>query len=87
MGRFKYTLDEKRDFEKYRDSSQVPRTEGAFKFIPSDKYSLIEEIQTLLDRDGLRCSDIAVVNSYNRKRENRFIVKGEKEIPDNLSSG
>ena len=85
MGRFKYTLDERKGFEKYRDSTEIPRTEGTFKFIPSDKYSLSEEIQTLLDRDGLLCSDIAVVSSYNRKRENRFIVKGEKEIPDKLT--
>ena len=84
MGRFRYTLEERKGFEKYRGSDKIPRTEGTFKFIPSDKYSLSEEIQTLLDRDGLLCSDIAVVSSYNRKRENRFIVQGEKEIPDKL---
>lgn len=84
MGRFRYTLEERKGFEKHRGTDNIPRTEATFKFIPSDKFNLSEQTQTLLDRDGLLCKDIAVVSSYNRKRENRFIVQGEKEIPDKL---
>jgi hypothetical protein len=85
MGRFKYTLDEKKALETLRGSSDIQRTKSNFRFIPSDKHSLSSDIQTLLDREGLVCSDIAVISSFSRPRENRFIVKGEKEIPDKLT--
>lgn len=85
MGSFKFSHEEVKHLEKLRGTKDIPRTEKKVRFVPSKLYELDDKTTTYLDRDGILCSDICLVSARNFPKENRFTVKGEKEIPNTIT--
>lgn len=83
MGTFRFTNPERIELEKLRGTTPS-RTEKRITFIPSELHSFSEDINTYLDRDGFLCSDICMISQLNLERQNRYIAKGEKEIPNKI---
>lgn len=87
MGVFRYTQEERQLLEDTLNSdvSNIPRSNKYTKFIPSELENLSQEQITELDRDGILNADIAQVSSSNFERENRFMVKGNKNFPSRFT--
>lgn len=85
MGTFSYNLEERRELEKILKFQDIPRTERRVCFHPSTLETLTPTQIEKLDKEGVLCSDIEVVSSINRPRENRFTTYGEKDIPNTLT--
>ncbi|MFY9311393.1 MAG: hypothetical protein WAQ28_20270 [Bacteroidia bacterium] len=81
MGSFKYSHEEIKALEELRGKENIPRTEKRVRFVPSELHEISADQQTFLDRDGILCSDICLVSARNFPKENRYTVKGVKEIP------
>jgi len=85
MGVFLYTLEERQQLEEILKKEQIPRTDSKIKFSPSQLEKLSPENIEILDRYGLQVSSINIVSSFNRPRKNRFVEKGTKEIPNQIT--
>jgi hypothetical protein len=81
MGSFKYSHEEIKALEELRGKENIPRTEKRVRFVPSELHEISADQQTFLDRDGILCSDICLVSARNFPKEDRYTVKGVKEIP------
>ncbi|HYV92765.1 MAG TPA: hypothetical protein VE978_13300 [Chitinophagales bacterium] len=84
MGSFFYTLDERQKLQALIATENIPRTNQYIKFKPSTLEELSADQIEALDRHGILNADIDVVYSANRPRYNRFILKGEKDIPNTI---
>jgi hypothetical protein len=84
MGTFKYTLEEREKLQTIIATDNIPRTSEYIKFVPSTLEKLLPEQIESLDRMGIQNSDVDGVSSLNLPRQNRFIVKGGKDIPNML---
>ena len=85
MGTFKYTLEQRENLEKVLNSKKIPRSSKRIIFEPSTLHDkLTEEQKTYLDKIGIKNVDICCVSSYNRPRQNIFVQKGKKEIPNQM---
>jgi hypothetical protein len=82
MGAFIYDLAERENLQKIINSDNIPRTNQYIKFSPSSLEKLSTEQKECLDKKGIQNIDIAVVTIHNLPRENRFVIKGEKDIPN-----
>jgi hypothetical protein len=85
MGVFIYTLDERKQLEESLQKDPIPRTDAKIKFSPSSLEKLTAENLEILDRYGIQVSNINIVSSFNRPRKNRFVEKGTKEIPNQIT--
>lgn len=85
MGVFIYTLEERKQLEEILNHEQIPRTDAKIKFSPSSLEKLTAENVEILDRYGIQVSSIDIVYSFNRPRKNRFVEKGTKEIPNQIT--
>lgn len=85
MGSFKFSHKEVEALEALRGQENIPRTERRVRFVPSKLHQIDDELSTFLDRDGILCSDICLVSARNFPQENRYTVKGEKEIPHTIT--
>lgn len=84
MGVFHYTLHEREDCEKIRDTVPMPRNDRKIKFIPSELENLSEEDVIFLDQEGIRASSINLVSFFDRTRENRFSITEKKNIENQI---
>ena len=85
MGTFKYTLKQREDLEKILSSKKTPHSSKRITFEPSPLHDkLTEEQKTYLDKIGIKNADICCINSYNKPRQNTFVQKGKKEIPNQM---
>jgi hypothetical protein len=84
MGNFKYSPDEIRSLESLRNQENITRTEKRIRFVPSELHEINDDLRTFLDREGFLCSDICLISARNFPKENRYTVKGEKEIPNTI---
>lgn len=85
MGVFIYTLEERKQLEEVLKQEQIPRIDTKIKFSPSSIEKLTPENIEILDRYGIQVSSINIVSSFNRPRKNRFVEKGTKEIPNQIT--
>lgn len=85
MGVFLFTLEERQKLEEVLKWGQVPRTDCKIKFSPSELEKLSAENIELLDRYGIQVSSVDIISSSNRPRKNRFIEKGIKDIPNQIT--
>lgn len=85
MGTFKFIDAEINALEKLRGSNALPRTEAKVKFFPASPENFSEAVLTTMDRDGFLCSDIHVIYKRDNPKENRYIKKGVKEIPNTIT--
>lgn len=85
MGVFIYTIDERKQLEHILQQDSIPRTDAKIKFSPSTLEKLTAENLEILDRYGIQVSNINIVSSFNRPRKNRFVEKGTKEIPNQIT--
>lgn len=85
MGVFLYTLEERQKLEEVLKQEKIPRTDCKVKFTPSQLEKLSPENIELLDRYGIQASSINIISSFNRPRKNRFIEKGTKDIPNQIT--
>lgn len=85
MGVFLYTMAERQKLEEILKQEQIPRTDTKIKFSPSQLEKLSQENLEILDIYGIQTSSINIVSSFNRPRKNRFIEKGTKEIPNQIT--
>ncbi|MUP40052.1 hypothetical protein [Labilibaculum euxinus] len=85
MGVFLYTLEERQKLEEVLNQEEIPRTDCKIKFSPSQLEKLSAENIEILDRYGIQVSSINIVSSFNRPRKNRFVEKGTKDIPNQIT--
>jgi len=85
MGVFQYTLEERRELIKRLNLDEIPRSDGYIKFNPSGIEDIANDLTIQLDKQGILCSDIALIQFFNGdKKENRFGLQGSREIPDTI---
>lgn len=84
MGTFKYTLEQRKDLEKRLKSKHIPRSSKRILFSPSNPHVLVEEQRVFLDKEGILNDDISSVSSVSRPRENVYLEKSKKEIPNQI---
>lgn len=80
MGTFIYNLEEREKLQQLITTDNIPRTSQDIRFAPSSLEKLSAQQIESLDRKGIQNFDIEVVSAFNLSRENRFIIKGEKDI-------
>ncbi len=80
MGTFKYTLEERQQLAETISKQNNQRTNGHVKFIPSDLDVLTDSQRTELDKNGFQSGDIFEISSFREPLQNRFDIKGKKEI-------
>ncbi len=85
MGVFLYTLRDRQILEEVIQQKQIPRTDCKIKFSASRLNNLTPENIEILDRSGIQVSSICAVSSISRPRKNRFIEKGTKDIPNQIT--
>lgn len=84
MGTFIYNLEERVKLQQLIKTDNIPRTAQYIRFVPSSLERLSAQQIEALDRKGIINSDIGGVSTLNLSRENRFVVKGEKDIPNTI---
>jgi hypothetical protein len=84
MGTFFYSLEERRELKRVLQSGSIPRTNKHVRFVPSELEKLSDDKIELLDKRGLLNADIVGVMSSTLPRQNRFEIKGEKDIPNTI---
>lgn len=80
MGTFKYALEERQQLEKTISQQNNKRTNAYVKFAPSDLENLTDNQKMELDKNGFQCADIFEISSFREQVQNRFKIKGEKEL-------
>lgn len=84
MGTFIYSLKEREKLQQLIKTDNIPRNDQYIRFVPSQIEKLSAQQVEALDRNGIQSSDIAGVSTLNMPRENRFILIGEKDIPNTI---
>ena len=84
MGTFKYDQEERDCLEEILKSKCIPRSTKKVKFSPSLLHNLTDEQNTILDRDGILCSDINLILSFNSPVNNLYSHTGKKTLPDKI---
>lgn len=85
MGTFIYSLEERERLQLLIQTENIPRSNQHIRFKPSQLEKLTPEEIVSLDKIGIQNIDFAIVSSSTIfPKENRYITKGEKEIPNTI---
>lgn len=85
MGTFKYTLKQRENLEQRLKSKKISRSSKRITFESSLLHNnFTEEQKKYLEEIGIKNADICSISSYIEPRQNIFLQKGKKEIPNQI---